>query len=64
MPLQPGPPPDAAVPALRVWNTLGGLEWAGLETAAALVGIEDIETLVAQLVVIRDWQRERDAPED
>lgn len=32
------------------------LDWQGLDVAAAMVGEEDIESLVVRLVAIRDWQ--------
>jgi len=42
---------------LRAWNLLGGLNWSGLETVAELLGIQDIEWLVDQLTIIRDFNR-------
>jgi hypothetical protein len=36
---------------------LGGLEWQGIETVAEILGLRDIERLVAELTVIRDFQR-------
>jgi|LakMenEpi03Aug12_release.lakeMendotaPanAssembly.Ray.scaffolds.fasta_scaffold08531_9 hypothetical protein len=33
---------------------LGGIDWAGLEIAAEIVGVADIEELVAHLEMIRD----------
>jgi len=41
----------------EAWNVLGGLEWEGLEAVAEMLGIRDIERLVADLTVIRDFQR-------
>lgn len=41
---------------------MGGLDWSALPVVAEMIGQHDIETLVAQLVAIRDWQR--DNPED
>lgn len=32
------------------------MEWTGIEAVAALLGIDDVETLIAQLVVLRDNQ--------
>lgn len=52
--LPPGPAPDGAALAVTAWNMLGGLDWAGLPIVAELLGIEDLEMLVVQLVVIRD----------
>lgn len=43
--------------AIHAWNLLGGMEWAGLETVADLLGYDDIELLIYQLTVIRDHQR-------
>lgn len=34
----------------------GALDWQALELVAALMGIEDIDSLVVRLVAIRDWQ--------
>ena len=39
---------------------MGGLDWAALPVIAEMLGIDDIETLVLQLVAIRDAQRERE----
>lgn len=33
---------------------MGGLDWQALPLVAELIGVEDIEQLVADLVVIRD----------
>lgn len=35
----------------------GALDWAGLPLVAEMLGIEDLEILVAQLAALRDWQR-------
>jgi hypothetical protein len=35
----------------------GCIDWQALPVVAELAGIEDIETFVAQLAAIRDWQR-------
>jgi hypothetical protein len=37
---------------------MGGMEWAALDTVAALLGIEDVEPFVVRLIAIRDWQNE------
>jgi len=57
LPLPPGAAPDSAALAVKAWNLLGGLEWPGIEAVAEMLGITDIETLVWQLVAIRNWQR-------
>ncbi len=35
---------------------MGGIDWSGLPIVAEVLGIEDIETLVLQLCVIRNRQ--------
>jgi hypothetical protein len=35
----------------------GTIDWAGLPLVAEMLGIEDLEILVAQLAALRDWQR-------
>ncbi len=37
---------------------MGGLDWAALPVVADLLGYEDIEILIAQLVAIRDHKKE------
>ncbi len=54
MPGDTGPCP--APLAVEAWNTLGGMEWAGLEAVAEMLGVHDIEGLVAGLTAIRDFQ--------
>lgn len=55
MPIKPGPSP--APLAIQAWNLMGGLDWQALPLVADLLGIDDLELLVMQLVVIRDSQR-------
>ena len=43
MPGDTGPCP--APLAVEAWNTLGGMEWAGLEAVAEMLGVRDIEAL-------------------
>lgn len=52
------PRPDVADRlALKVWNFLatgmGGIEWARLDLACAYYGVEDVEGLIARLLVIK-----------
>jgi len=42
--------------SIRAWNMLGGLDWKGVEVVAEILGIDDIETLITHLCVIRDRQ--------
>ena len=46
--------------SIRAWNIMGGIDWAALPVIAEMLGIDDIDTLVLQLVAIRDAQRERE----
>lgn len=39
---------------MQAWNLMGGLDWTALPIVAELLGVEDIDLLVAQLVAIRD----------
>lgn len=36
----------------------GALDWTALPVIAEITGAADIETLIAQLVAIRNWQQE------
>lgn len=56
LPLPPGSPPANVALAIRAWNLLGGMDWAGLETVADMLGYEDMEMLVTQLQTIREFQ--------
>ena len=55
-----GPPdqPQDVRLAVKAWNLLGGIDWAGLPLVAEILGYDDIELLITQLVVIRDRERE------
>ena len=35
---------------------MGGLDWQALPVVAEMLGVCDIEALIADLVTIRDWQ--------
>lgn len=54
MPFDPPPPPRDAMPAITAWNMMRGLDWAALPTVIDVLGIDDVETLIAQLTLIRD----------
>lgn len=43
--------------AIRAWNLMGGLDWTALPVVAEMLGIDDVERLIAQLEAIRDSQR-------
>lgn len=38
---------------------MGGIDWAALPVVAEILGIEDIEAFVVQLVAIRDSMKEK-----
>lgn len=38
---------------------MGGIDWAGLPLVAELLGVDDLETLIMQLIVIRDFDEQR-----
>lgn len=42
----------------------GDIDWAGLPIVADIIGIEDVEALLMQLVVIRDWKRNNPTESD
>jgi hypothetical protein len=50
---------DAAL-AIRAWNLMGGIDWAGLPVVAEMLGFDDPEILITQLAQIRDAQRNKD----
>lgn len=54
--IRPAIPPDA-VPAVKAWNLMGGLDWAALPVVAEIFGVTEIDVFVHQLVAIRDRQR-------
>ena len=59
--LRPATPDTGTGLAIRVWNTLGGLDWAGLETACDVFGVYDIDLMIHRLVAIRDFQAEQES---
>jgi hypothetical protein len=46
---------------IRAWNMLGGLEWAGIDRIADMLGIDDRDALVLGLITIRKWKANQDA---
>jgi hypothetical protein len=54
---EPEPITAANVLAIQVWNHLadrnGSIDWAGLPFIAELLGVDDIESLVDALLVIK-----------
>ena len=49
--------PDGGRLAVQVWNEMGGdFQWAALPLLCEIHGIDDLETLITQLIAIRDTQ--------
>ena len=51
--MPPEPPPRDCEIAVEAWNIMGGLNWVALPIVCELLGIEDVELLIYQLVEIR-----------
>lgn len=48
-------PPAELSAALEAWDLMGGrLDWAALDTVSALLGVHDVELLIARLIAIRN----------
>ena len=45
--------------AHRAWNMMGGLDWAALPVVAEVLGVQDIELLLIELIAIREYQNDR-----
>jgi hypothetical protein len=45
--------------ALDAWNLLGGLEWAGIPYAIAVLDVDDVEGLLHRMTAIREHLRGR-----
>jgi hypothetical protein len=59
---QPDSIDDDARLAIQVWNLMNGeLNWTALPIVCEMVGVTDIEPLIARLCAIRDYQR-KDEP--
>lgn len=42
--------------ALKAWNLMGGaIDWPMLDWLAGYLGVDDLDALVLDLIVIRDW---------
>lgn len=46
--------------AVRVWNESRGLDWQALPLLIELHGITDIDTFIAEMVAIRNFQESLD----
>lgn len=41
--------------SLRAWKLAGGYDWNGIDVAIDILGIRDIETLLFDLNIIREY---------
>lgn len=48
--------PDDAAVAVVAWEMMGGMDWRALDVVAELLGVEDIERFVVQLLTIREFK--------
>ena len=46
--------------ALKIWNECRGLDWQALPLLVEVHGVSDVETLIAEMVAIREFMGERD----
>lgn len=49
--------PECAQLAVRAWNMMAGLDWNALPVVCELIGVDDVEALLWQLLLIRDRLR-------
>ena len=56
MPL--GPPPENAVLALQIRKQLAQNPWLDLATLVEMYGVDDIETLIYQMMAIQEFMHE------
>ncbi len=45
---------------MRIWSESRGLDWQALPLLAEVHGVADIETLIAELIAIREFLEDRD----
>lgn len=45
--------------AIRIWRESRGLDWQAIPLLADLHGVTDLETLVAELIAIREFMDEQ-----
>lgn len=59
MPFQQSSPDPQTHIAVRVWNLMNGqLDWHALDIITVIMGINDIELLIAQLDTIKNYGNE------
>ena len=53
-------PDTSVVLAAKAWNMMGGaIDWLALDAVTEILGITDIESLLAQLEIIREHGAQR-----
>lgn len=55
MPFKPDPLEGECALSLRVWNEMRGIDWDAIPYFVEIHGIEDVEALILDLIVIRDF---------
>ncbi len=46
--------------ASKAWNVMGGeINWSALPVVVEMLGIDDVETFIAELHAIGEWNRKR-----
>lgn len=56
LPFPPDAPPPGAGLAVQAWNLMGGLDWNALPVVAEMLGIDDVDALIRDLITIRNFQ--------
>lgn len=53
---KPALPPDGTHLAVNAWNLMGGvIDWAALPVVVEMFGVDDVDSLVRDLVTIREY---------
>jgi len=54
--LQPTLTDQLSLLAIKAWNLMGKkIDWAGMDTICDMLGIQDIELLINQFEILRDY---------
>lgn len=56
---QPVEQPARVALAVQAWNIMAGIDWNALPFVAELLGVDDLEVLVHQLIMIREFDEQR-----
>lgn len=58
MSIGPAQTPEGAEVAVEAWNLMAGLDWSALPLVVEMLGVEDVERLIRNLVTIREQRKE------